>query len=130
MTARQALFLIPFAAIALTGCASTGSTSASPPAVASTIPGVTPAAASSSPAPQCSTHACVAQVMQQEAVGIVAANNSVVTGAKCKASTVRHNPGDTWTARCAITYSDNSTGHGLVTLLPDKGRIAFQPDGT
>jgi hypothetical protein len=68
--------------------------------------------------------------MQQDAVGIIAANDSVVTEAKCKTSTVKRNPGDTWTAHCVVTYSDDSKAAGFITLLPDAGKIALQPDGT
>lgn len=145
------------AAIALTGCASTGTTSTPSAAQeqAAANPsayGVNPsdagptapiAAATSAPPPAptaepssgpCTTHACIAAIMDKDALGIVAENNSVVTGAKCKPSTVRHNPGDTWTARCTITYSDDTKGHGLLTLAPDKSnggtQVAFQPDGT
>ena len=126
--------VLAITAAALAGCASTGSTTAAsapssePSAAPSSAPSSEPSAEPS--AAPCTTKACIAAVMDQDAVGIVAENMSVVTGAKCKPSTVRHNPGNTWTARCTITYSDDSTGRGLVTLLPDQGKIAFQPDGT
>lgn len=130
MHARTLLLAIPAAAL-LAGCASTGTaTTAAAPAPSKPSAGTAAPAPSSTPTPQCSTYACVARVMEQDSVGMVAANDSVVTAAKCKPSTVKHNPGDTWTARCTITYSDDSKGYGLVTLLPDQGKIAFQPDGT
>jgi hypothetical protein len=45
----------------------------------------------------CTTHACIVQEAEQSEVGVQAKDGSVVTKAVCFKSTVRANPGDTYT---------------------------------
>lgn len=85
------------------------------------------------PQPQASTapsktKASITEEIQQDAVGMVAADSSVVTAAKCRPA--RRNPGSTWTAHCTVTYTDGSKVPGNITLIPATNRLAFQPDGT
>ncbi len=60
-------------------------------------------------------------------MGIVAKDESVMTKAVCKPSTVRPNPGDTWTVTCTVTYSDGSEWRGYANLLPAQGKVTFEP---
>ena len=41
----------------------------------------------------------------------------------CKASTAKHNAGDT----CTATYSDGSVATGYANLLPSAGKVTIEP---
>lgn len=113
----------------LAGCASTGSTTSTPPAAQASS--TAPQAAAASPSePVCTTRSCIAGDIQRSLVGLVAEDEAVATKASCKPSTVKHNAGDTWTARCTVTYSDGSAATGFGNLLPAQQKVTFQPDGT
>jgi hypothetical protein len=100
------------AVLAVAGCASLGS-------------GM-PSAAPSRTA-LCTTRACIVSDVQKSLVSIVAKDNSVITKALCKPSSVKHNPGNTWTVTCAVTYSDGKRALGYANLLPAQDKITFEP---
>jgi hypothetical protein len=117
-------------AAAVAGCGSvSGGTDATPSdsALASAAQQVAQPAASPTPTGPCLTRKCITEDIEQDAVGMVAADSSVVTAAKCRPA--RRNPGDTWTAHCTVTYTDGSKVPGNITLIPATNRLAFQPDG-
>lgn len=110
--------LIAAAIMALAGCASAGSTTAAgtpPPSV------FTQPTASSGP---CLTKACIASGMERSLPGIVDTDGSVLTKAVCKAATVKHNAGGSYTVTCVATYTDGTEWRGYGTLLHDK--VYFQ----
>jgi hypothetical protein len=111
------------AAATLAGCGPATTTAASQPPASTGAPS---AAAVASSAP-CTTHACIVSDAQRNLVGLVAQDNSVSTRAACKASTVRHNAGNTWTVQCIVTYSDGSTAAGYANILPASNKITFEP---
>ena len=45
----------------------------------------------------CATHACVADEIKKDLLGITAGDGAVISKASCKTSTVKRNPGPTWT---------------------------------
>jgi hypothetical protein len=130
---RPALLLAAaLAALALTGCASTGTSG--PPAVASTIPGVTPAAASSEPSAvassgPCLTKACIVSEVKQSLVGGVAKDESVMTKMTCVKSTVKQPTPGVYTVRCTATYSDGTVYTGIASLLTATSRVTWEPTG-
>ena len=130
MAGRLAL-LAAAAVVALAGCASTGSTvtSSSPPGARSPSAAALAGSPSASPASTaaCTTRACIVSDVEQSLVGLVAKDESVITRATCYKSTVKHNPGDTWTVSCQVTYSDGTVYSGYGTLLPAQGKIAWEP---
>ena len=124
------------AALALTGCAA--ASSSAPSAPASHTPSAAPVAATSAaPAPSpsaastaiCTSHACIVSDVEKSLVGLVAKDESVITKAVCYKSTVKANPGDTYTVSCDVTYSDGTVYSGDATLLVAKGQIAWEPTG-
>ena len=60
-------------------------------------------------------------------VGKSAKDGSVVTKATCFKSTVKANPGDTYTVSCNVTYTDGQVWNGLVTLLLASDQVSWQP---
>jgi hypothetical protein len=60
-------------------------------------------------------------------VNLVAKDGSVITKAVCYKSTVRHNSGDTYTASCDATYSDQTVWSGYATLLVAEQKVSWQP---
>jgi hypothetical protein len=114
-------------AVALAGCASTGSSSGAPPATSAAAgPSASALAAPPSSGP-CLTHACVVTILQESLPGIVARDGSVITKAACFKSTVRHGSADTYTARCDVTYSDQTVWSGYATLLVAEQKVSWQP---
>lgn len=118
------LLAVAAAVTGLAGCASpvgtgpaAGSGSSAPPV---------PAASSS--APPCLTRACIAADIGRSLIGAVAKDEAVITKADCKASTVTRNAGDTYTAKCTVTYSDGSTATGFGNLLVAQQKVTFEPD--
>jgi hypothetical protein len=111
-------------AVTLAGCGSLGS--ATPAAAGSSGPPVPVAATSES---LCLTHACIASDLDKSLVGALAKDESVITKAVCKVSTVKHNAGDTYTARCTVTYSDGNVVTGFGNLLVAQDKVTFEPDG-
>ena len=125
---RRTPALIATAAImiaALAGCADLtktfgGTPSAAPSAAADPAPS---AAAST----LCTTHACIVSNLQQSLTGLAAKDGSVITGATCYKKTVKHNAGNTWTAECHVTYSDQTVYSGFATLLVAKDEVSWEP---
>lgn len=123
------LLAAPVALAALAGCGSLASTPAAQTGAGS------PAAAPSSPAmsspPPCTTHACVVQVLDQSLPGAVAKDESVITKAVCKSSSVKYSSaGNTYTARCTVTYSDGISVTGYGNLLMTQQKVTFEPTGS
>ena len=123
-------------ALALTACAA--ASSSAPSAPASHTPSAAPVAATSAvPAPSpsaastaiCTSHACIVSDVEKSLVGLVAKDESVITKAVCYKSTVKANPGDTYTVSCDVTYSDGTVYSGDATLLVAKDQIAWEPTG-
>lgn len=119
----------------LAGCATPGSPAGGPPPPAGSPSAAaaagSPSAAAGSPsaaAPPCTTHACIASDAEQSMVGTAAKDGSVVTKTVCFKSSVRHNPGDTYTVSCDVTYTDGTVWNGLVTILMDSGQVSWQPE--
>ena len=50
-----------------------------------------------------------------------------MTKVTCQPSSVRHNPGNTWTATCTVDYSDGSQWVGYGNFVPARNRVTFQP---
>jgi hypothetical protein len=132
---NRAPALIATAAIAiaaLSGCASAGTstpaavvtTASAPSAVADPAADPAPSAAAST---LCTTHACIVGDLQQSLVGLVAKDGSVITGATCYKKTVKHNAGNTYTAECHVTYSDDTVYSGFATLLVAKDEVSWEP---
>lgn len=117
--------IVVAAVIGVAGCSSLGTSSAPASSGGSSAPPAPVAATSSA---MCLTNACIVQDMDQSMVGMVAKDESVATKAKCKASTVKHNAGDTYTAKCTVTYSDGVTVTGFGNLLVAQQKITFEPD--
>jgi len=114
---RLAAALIP-AAILLSGCASLGST---------------PAAAPSAPAPStsaavCTTDACILSDIQASLIGMVAKDEDIATKAVCKKSTLKANPGQSWTATCTVTYSSGMVARGFGNLVLSSRTVTFEPE--
>jgi len=95
-----------------------GSSASSPNAAADPAP---------SAAAACTTNACIASDAQQSLVGSVAKNDSVMTKATCRASTVKRNAGGTYTVVCTVTYSDGNVARGNASLIPAQNEITFEP---
>jgi hypothetical protein len=57
----------------------------------------------------------------------VAKDDSVMTKATCKASTVKRNAGGTYTVTCTVTYSDGMVARGGANLIPAQDEITFEP---
>ena len=136
MKLRYAPPFILAAALTLTGCASSGSSSSFTPVTQtftsdagspSSAAGQPSAAAGSPTAVPCTTRSCIASDAQQSMVGTSAEDGSVVTKARCFKSTVKANPGDTYTVSCDITYTDGQVWAGLVTLLLASNQVSWQP---
>ncbi len=87
--------------------------------------------AAADPAPSaaaaCTTNACFASQAQQSLVGMVAKDDSLMTKAACKASTVKRNAGGTYTVTCTVTYSDGMVARGGANLIPAQNEITFEP---
>jgi Protein of unknown function (DUF2510) len=92
--------------------------------------GSTPDAAAD-PAPTatvaCTTNACIATDAQQALPGTVAKDDSVMTKATCKPSTVTRNAGGTYTVTCTVNYSDGMVARGDANLIPAQDEITFEP---
>ena len=128
-------------ALALTACASTGMTATTtgtpPPLFASSAAPVAATTTAPAPAPSatpassriCTSHACIVSDVEKSLVGLVAKDESVITKAVCYKSTVKANPGDTYTVSCDVTYSDGTVYSGDATLLVAKDQIAWEPTG-
>jgi hypothetical protein len=116
--------------MALSGCASQGSSApAAPPVTMATAATTVPAAAPDPAASQapCTTRACIAGDAQQSLVGLVAKDEAVVTKAKCTVHTVTDNSGGTYTVHCTAWYSDGSEAAGDATLIPAQDKVAWEP---
>ena len=142
-TRRHATFaaFILASALALTGCATTTTTTVRTPssAPAATVAAAgspssaagSPSAAAGSPSASsvpCTTHSCIVTDAEQSMVGTSAKDGSVVTKATCFKSSVKSNPGDTYTVSCNITYTDGTVWNGLVTLLLASDQVSWQPE--
>ena len=125
------------AALALTGCASTGSSTGGPPppAGAAANPPAAPTASAlaaapsptASPAP-CLTHSCIVTALEQNLTGLIAEDESVATKVTCYVSTVVFAAAaDTYSASCTITYSDGSQASGTGNLDLGQQKVTFQP---
>jgi hypothetical protein len=130
---KHARTLIAAAAIAalLTGCASAGSPDAgnvTPAGIPSSAPQAAP-----DPAPDpaassaCTTDSCISVSLQRSLVGLVAKDDSVITGATCYAQTVKRNAGNTYTARCHVTYSDGTEYAGFATFIVAQDQVSWEP---
>ena len=125
--------LILVSALALTGCASTTTTtvrapSSAPPAAAPSASALA-AAPSATPSPSevaCTTHSCIVDDAKQ-LVGSVAKDESVITAMDCRSSTVKHAAPGIWTVSCTATYSDGSQVAGIATVLLSQSKITWEP---
>jgi hypothetical protein len=88
--------------------------------------GSTPDSAPSAAA-ACTTNTCIAGEARQFLPGRVAKDDSVMTKATCKASTVKRNAGGTYTVTCTVTYSDGMVARGGANLIPAQDEITFEP---
>ena len=88
-----------------------------------------PSSAAASPsAALCTSHSCIVSDIQQALVGQAAKDGSVITKAVCYKSTVKANPGDTYTASCDVTYSDGEVWSEYATLLAATDQITWEPE--
>jgi hypothetical protein len=104
----------------------TGSTAAAPSAAPTASALAAPPIATASP-PPCTTHACIVSDLEQSLVGLVAKDESVITKATCYKSTVVDNAGNTYTAQCHVTYSDDTVYSGYATLLVNSDQVSWEP---
>jgi hypothetical protein len=125
---RFAIAAIPLAAL-LVGCASTGSTGATPSdsALASTAQQVAQPVASPTPTGPCLTKTCITEDAEQGLTGLAAKDNSVITKVKCKSSTVKQPINGTYTVHCTAAYSDGDKWGGIASLLIKKEQILWEP---
>jgi hypothetical protein len=94
----------------------------------STVASAPPAPAPTTSAAPCITSACIISDMNQSLVGMVAKDNAVTTKAVCKKSSLKVNPGQTWTAKCTLTYSDGLVAEGFANLVEATEKITFEPE--
>ena len=131
MSRAPVLISAVFVILATAACASAGSSSggqlpAGSPSAAAGAPSAAAGSPSAASAP-CLTHSCVVSILEQSLVGLVAKDGSVITKAVCFKSSVRHNPGDTYTASCHVTYTDQTVYSGYATLLVAQQKVSWQP---
>jgi hypothetical protein len=88
----------------------------------------TAAGSQSASAPPCTTHSCIVAGIEQSLPGQTAKDGSVITKAVCYKSTVKDNPGDTYTVSCDVTYSDGEVWSELVTFLAASDQITWEPE--
>lgn len=131
--------------LAVAGCASTATGSVPNPAASASFSSAAAArssaeasfssaaaaAASSAASEPCTSRDCIAQDAEQSLPGAVAADESVITKAKCYKSTVKHHAAaGLWTVECTAYYSDGTSTTGNANLLLAQNKITFQPTGT
>jgi hypothetical protein len=104
---------------------SSGANAGAPSSAPSAAPGPAPDPAAST---ACTTDSCISVSLQRSLVGLVAKDDSVITGATCYAQTVKRNAGNTYTARCHVTYSDGTEYAGFATLLVAQGEVSWEPE--
>lgn len=109
------------AGVIISNLSSGSSSSSSTPAA---VPDSAPSAAATA---ACTTDACIASDAQQSLPGTVAKDDSVMTKATCKPSTVKRNAGGTYTVTCTVTYSDGMVARGDANLIPAQNEITFEP---
>jgi hypothetical protein len=120
------------AATTLAGCASTGGTAAGQPSGNVTMDTGSPAPSSASPAAAessapCTTRSCIATDTRRNLVGLVAGDESVVTEATCKASSVKREAPGAWRVTCTATYSDGTVARGYASLLLSRDKLTWEP---
>lgn len=94
----------------------------------STVASAPPVPAPTTSAAPCTTKSCIIGDMNRDLVGMVAKDNAVTTKAKCKPSSLKTNPGQTWTATCTLTYSDGLVAEGFANLIESSRKITFEPE--
>ena len=77
----------------------------------------------------CNASSCVVVTVQKSLTGMVAKDESVITGITCQPGTVRQNPGQTWTVACTATYSDGRVSNGLATIVVSEAKVTWEPTG-
>jgi hypothetical protein len=75
----------------------------------------------------CTTDSCIASGLQKSLVGLVAKDDSVITKATCYKKTVKRNAGNTYTAECHVTYSDQTVYSGYATYDVAKNEVLWEP---
>ena len=138
MTATRRLtvaFSLVVSALALTGCgAASTSTTQPPPTIPPQVITSPSASALAAPPPSptptaiCTTHACVVSVVEQSLPGTQAKDGSVMTSVTCYKSTVRANPGGTYTVSCDVSYSDQEVWSGFATFIVASDQITWEPE--
>lgn len=128
-----ALFIVLVIVAAVQGAHSSGSTPAqdaagSPSAGAPPSSSALAAPSPSSSPPPCLTHSCIVSVIEQTLPGTEAKDGSVMTKAVCYKSTVKSNPGGTYTASCDVSYSDGEVWSGYATLLVAQQQVSWEPE--
>lgn len=92
----------------------------------------TPGAAGTSSPPSssapCLTRSCIVSDIAQSLDGTAAKDGSVFTKVACKAASVKHDAGNTYTASCTATYSDGSEYSGYGSLLAARDQVTFEPE--
>jgi len=128
VAAVGALLIVIVVIAGVTQGSGTGSAAGGP----SAAPSASALAAPPSPSPSstaiCTSHACIVSDIEQSLVGQAAKDGSVITKAVCHKSTVRANPGDTYTASCDVTYSDGEVWSEYATLLAATDQITWEPE--
>lgn len=113
--------LIAAAVMTIAGCGSV-------PALLPSSGTISSPAASTSPSTAgCTVASCMIPVMQQSMIGTAVKDGSAITAMTCKPSTLKHNAGNTWTARCTATFSDGSEWSGFMTVLVAQDKVSWEP---
>jgi hypothetical protein len=60
--------------------------------------------------------------------GTEAKDGSVMTKVTCYESTVKANPGDTYTVSCNVSYSDGEVWSGYATVLEASQQVSWEPE--
>ncbi len=95
----------------------------------STAAAGSPSAPAGSPsAAACTTHSCIASDVEQTLPGTEAKDGSVMTKVTCYKSTVKANPGDTYTVSCDVSYSDGEIWSGYATVLVASQQVTWEPE--
>jgi hypothetical protein len=78
-----------------------------------------------SSSPPCTSNACITASVEHQLVGMTAKDGAVSTKAVCQASTLKRNPGNTYTVSCRVTDSDGGVYQGYGNLTSTE--ITFEP---
>ena len=77
----------------------------------------------------CTSNSCIAQDAKQSLTGVVAKDESVITGLSCDQCTVKNPSQGVYTVSCTATYSDGSRWAGIASVLISQNKTTWEPTG-